>query len=333
MWSLYINNPSELELKEFQSEQSVKDNEVRIKPIYGGICGSDISVFKGRLPHATYPIRPGHELVGTIIDAGEKVEYEIGTRVVVGPNTFCGTCEYCSKGQTNICLNKESLGVNRDGGFSEEFVIPSRFVLPVPDHLLDELAVLIEPFSVVVHALDKVNIAEGTRIAIIGCGTEGMLAVALAHYLGATITAVDVNTEKLKKVEESFLGVVSSLPSEMKDDYFDVVIEAAGVESAVIQAVDVVKPGGDVVLVGMATEATLPIVRIVRKEVTIHGSIIYNFPDDFQKSINFLSEECFNAKPVISKVFPFREYVKAYNEAVSGRHGKIILDFREECSE
>jgi L-iditol 2-dehydrogenase len=330
MLELYLKNPGELEMRESSSISSLKDDEVKIKLIHGGICGSDVGVYKGKIPHATYPVRPGHELVGTVIQSGKSANYEIGTRVVIGPNTFCGDCEYCLKGQKNICIKKGSLGVNMDGGFAEEFITSSKFVMPVPDHLTDAQAVLIEPFSVIVHALEKVNITNGTSVAIIGCGTEGMLAISLAHYLGANITAIDINEEKLAKAESSFSGLKSSLPGDVSENTFEVVIEAAGVGPAVIQAVEIVKPGGDIVLVGMAPEANLPIVRIVRKEVTIHGSIIYNFPTDFEKSIEFLSQDRFNVEPVISKILPFKDYAIAYDDAISGKYGKIILNFKEE---
>ncbi|ARK31208.1 zinc-dependent alcohol dehydrogenase [Halalkalibacter krulwichiae] len=330
MLGLYLNKPSELELREFSSVSSLKDDEVKIKLIHAGICGSDIGVFKGKIPHATYPVRPGHELIGTVIEAGKLANYEVGKRVVVGPNTFCDECEYCRKGKKNICINKGSLGVNMDGGFAEEFVISSKFVMPIPEELSDIKAVLIEPFSVIVHALEKVNISKGSSVAIIGCGTEGMLAISLAHYLGANITAIDINKEKLAKAQNSFSGLKAVLPEEIEADSFEIVIEAAGVGASVIQAVDIVKPGGDVVLVGMPQEVKLPIVRVVRKEITIHGSIIYNFPNDFQKSAQFLAQESFNVEPVISKVLPFKEYAQAYEDAVSGKYGKIILDFKEE---
>src|SRR5690606_31047889 len=160
---LVINEPGELTLQEVPSKKQLQDNEVKIKTIYGGICGSDLSVFRGRLAHAVYPVCPGHELIGTIIEAGKDVDYSIGTRVVVLPNSYCGECEFCRKGKTNICENKIVLGVNADGGFSEEFTITDKYVLPIPDSLSDERAVLIEPFAVIVHALNKVD-RKSTRL-------------------------------------------------------------------------------------------------------------------------------------------------------------------------
>jgi L-iditol 2-dehydrogenase len=323
---LYLNNPGELELKEFSVNPSIRDYEVRIRLIYGGICGSDIGVFKGKIGHAKYPIRPGHELVGRIIEVGNKVDLEIGKKVVITPNTFCGKCENCKRGNRNICSFKESLGVNVDGIFSEEITISSKYVLPIPEDLQDEKAVLIEPFAVIAHAFEKVRISKGTTVAIIGCGTEGMLAIALATFLGAEVTAIDVNPSKLEIVKSSF-GVNTVLADKVEDGNFDVVIEAAGVNKAVEQAVQVVGQGGTIILIGLSPEATLPIIQLVRNEITIHGSIIYNFPNDFTTCVDFLRNDRFNVTPIISSIFPLREYQKAYSCAVSGQYGKVLLDF------
>ncbi|SHS86049.1 alcohol dehydrogenase GroES-like protein [Mycobacteroides abscessus subsp. abscessus] len=327
MWGLHLKNPGELELKEFPVESPLKENEVRIKLIYGGICGSDIGVYKGKIGHAKYPVRPGHELVGRVIEVGEKVDLKTGTKVVVTPNTFCGECENCQRGYRNICSFKESLGVNVDGIFSEEISISSKYVLPIPEELQDEKAVLIEPFAVITHAFEKAFITKGTTVGVIGCGTEGMLSIALANFLGAKVTAIDIYQSKLEKVKAAF-GVHTVLAHEVKDEKFDVVIEAAGVKQAVEQAVRVVKQGGSVILIGLTPEATLPIVQIVRNEITIHGSIIYNFPEDFSKCVDYLLNDDFDVKPIISNIFPLKEFKKAYIYAISGQCGKILLDFK-----
>ncbi|RBW70691.1 zinc-dependent alcohol dehydrogenase [Bacillus taeanensis] len=328
MLGLYLKNPGEIELKEFSSS-SLKEDEVKVKLIYGGICGSDIGVYKGKIGHAAYPIRPGHELLGTIIEAGKESVHQIGTKVVIQPNSFCGECDLCVEGKTNICRHKQSLGVNTDGGFSQEFVISSKYVLPIPREMADERAVLIEPLAVIVHAFKKAAITKGTSVAVVGCGTEGMLAIALAHYLGAEITAIDINEKKLEKAQRSW-GITPARPQDIKDETFDVVIEAAGVKSSVEQAVDITRPGGSVVLVGLTPEANLPVVKIVRNELTLYGSIIYHFPDDFLQTLHYLKQDGFKVEPIISDIIPYQEYKRAYEAAVSGEYGKIILDFKEE---
>lgn len=327
MLGLFIKKPEELELIEFPSSVLLKDDEVKIKLIYGGICGSDLSVYKGRLAHATYPVCPGHELIGTIIDVGKDVTCEIGKRVVVMPNSFCDECEFCQKGRTNLCQHKKSLGVNTNGGFSEEFIISEKYILPIPDDLSNERAVLIEPFAVIVHALGKVDITKDTSVAIIGCGTEGMLAMTLANYFGASIIGIDINQVKLDKVKSHYPHIKTKLPQDVQGELFDVVIEAAGARSSFEQGIELVKPGGTMILVGITAEATLPVIQVVRKEINLFGSIIYNVPGDFLKSIEYLSNENFNVDPIISKIYHLKDYAKAYEDATSGNYGKILLNF------
>lgn len=326
---LIINEPGNLELKKFPTSPSLKGDEVKVKLIYGGICGSDIGVFKGKFAHASYPIRPGHELLGTIIEVGSDAKYGVGTKIVVQPNSYCGECDLCLKGKTNICRHKQSLGVNTDGGFAEEFVISSKYVLPIPDEMPDERAVLIEPFAVIVHAFRKVTITKDTSVAVIGCGTEGMLAIALATYLGADITAIDISQEKLDKVK-SFGKIKTAHPDEVGDGNFDVVIEAAGAKQSVEQAMHIADSGGSVVLIGITPEANFPAVRVVRNELTVYGSIIYNFPDDFETTLEYLKQDDFYVEPIISEIIPFKEYERAYEAAVSGKYGKIVLNFKED---
>jgi L-iditol 2-dehydrogenase len=329
MLELYLKNPKDMELRQVESLPAPANEEVKIKLIYGGICGSDLRVFQGSVQYASYPLRPGHELLGTIIEAGKEVPYKVGTRVVVFPNSFCGECDLCLKGKTNICRQKKSIGVNTDGGFSEEFIISAKYVLPVPDDIPDERAVLIEPLAVIVHALKKVEITKDTSVAIVGCGNEGMLAAALATHLGARVTAIDINPAKLELVKS--LGNIRTLYSEeVGNETFDVVIEAAGAKKSVEQGIQLVSPGGAMVMIGFTPQAELPVTHVVRNEITLYGSIIYAFPTDFEQSIDYLRNENMNVDPIISKIIPFTEFKEAYETALSGDFGKIILNFKEE---
>ncbi len=326
MLELYLEEPKKLAIRQVEYSPPVKDDEVKIKLIYGGICGTDLSVYKGNLPYATYPIKPGHELVGTIIDKGSNVSYNIGTRVIVNPNDFCDTCNMCLKGKTNLCLHKKSLGINEHGGFAEEFIIASKNILPIPDSLSNEKAVLIEPLSVVIHALNKVEIKKDTSIAVVGCGNEGMLSIAVATKLGAEVTAIDIKQEKLDFVEKNW-GVKAFHVNEIKGK-FDIVIEAAGTKHSVELAAQLVNRGGAIVLIGITPEATLPISELVRNEISIHGSIIYHFPNDFLQAADMLVDDKFSVDPIVSEIIPLNQYEKAYGKALSGNYNKIILDFK-----
>jgi L-iditol 2-dehydrogenase len=331
MLELLLRRPRELHLEKMQPPAPLNPDEVRIRTILGGICGGDLRGFEGKFA-ITYPHRMGHEMLGTVIECGEEVQLRPGQRIVVQPNTYCETCEFCKAGKRNLCVNKKTYGGTLPGGFAEEFVIPAKYVFPVPDEVPDERAVLVEPMSVVVHALKKVTIEPGKKVAVIGCGSEGTLASALAAFHGAEVAAIDINQSETKKqLISTIRGNVQFYHPEdevLQRERFDVVIEAAGVPASAEQAFQIVKPGGDVVLIGIFEECTLPVRHIVRNEITIHGSIIYDLPDDYEDAFRYLKDESFVLPTV--KLVPLEQFEQAFAAGLSGNYCKVLLDFRAE---
>lgn len=326
MVELLLTKPCELKSREAEALPAPGADEVKLRTIYGGICGSDLRVYKGSINYAAYPIRPGHEVLGTVAAAGKNAPFAPGTRAVVLPNTFCGECEFCRKGRTNICKDKKPLGLSADGVFAGEILIEAKYVVPVPEDMPDEQAILIEPFAVTVHALKKAPIGRGVTVAVVGCGTEGLLAAALACRLGGRVTALDVNPKKLAIARQ--LGDIRAMhPGDLKDELFEVVVEAAGVKVSIEQAMEIVKPGGDLIAIGITGEqVNFPAIRIVRNEITIHGTMIYT-PDDFRTAIGYLQDPAFDVGPVLSKILPVGQYQQAFDDALSGNFAKIVLDF------
>ncbi|MCX7780805.1 MAG: alcohol dehydrogenase catalytic domain-containing protein [Negativicutes bacterium] len=317
-------------MREMGPLPTLQEHEVKIRIAYGGICGSDLRVYKGLISYARYPIRPGHEALGTIIEAGPRAGLEAGTRVVIFPNTYCGNCEFCVKGKTNICRYKKPLGVSTDGVFAQEIIIDAKYAIPIPAGVPDKRAILVEPFAVTVHALKKAEIGRNTSVAVVGCGAEGLLAIALALKLGADVTAIDINPVKLD-IARSLGAVHTGGPQEIRQDaMFDVVIEAAGVREAIEQALRMVKPGGAMIALGITGDAVkLMPIHIVRSEISIFGTIIYT-KQDFHDAIQYLSDPSFRVDPVLAKIVPFTECQLALEDALSGNYGKIVLDFNAE---
>lgn len=327
---LIVEKPGVIKMQKVECLTVTNPNEVKIKSLVAGICGSDVSVYKGRLAHASYPIIPGHEVVGEVIEVGSNSNFNVGDKVVIVPNTFCDKCFNCLNGRRNICSNKISLGVNSQGIFQSEFIIQDRFVIPINSTIRLERAVLTEPLAVIVHALEKFSDCnKSDELLIIGCGSEGMLAVSLASYYGMNVSVCDINREKLKLVNQYLPNVKTYTPEEVEHLTFNMVLECAGVSASVEQAVRVVKVGGEIVLVGMPPKAELPIVNIVRNEINIQGSIIYNFPEDFEKSLNILSDENFVIDHAVVAPRTIDEFQSAYEDACSGKYGKILFKFIE----
>jgi L-iditol 2-dehydrogenase len=329
MHELYLEKPGDLKLRESGPAPVPKGNEVKVKVAYGGICGSDLRVFRGTIPYATYPCRPGHEILGTIVETGKESRYKVGTKVASFPNTYCGECEFCLQGKTNICKNKKSFGVSADGLFAQEIVIDSEFVVPVPSELAEDRAILVEPFAVNVHALKRANITKETSVAVIGCGTEGLLAIALLNHMGADLTVLDINPIKMEKAKGFNKNIKTVHPADVKDQVFDVVVEAAGVKASIEQAFQLVKPGGAMISLGIITdEIRYPALRITRSEITIYGTIIYT-KKDFADALALLQDPTFDVAPVLSKIVPFTKYQEAFADALTGNFAKIVLDFKQ----
>jgi len=329
MKELYLEKPGDLKMREGGPVPAPKGTEVKIKVIYGGICGSDLRVLRGTIPYATYPCRPGHEILGTVVEVGEKSRYKVGTKVASFPNTYCGTCEFCLQGRTNICEHKKAFGVTCDGLFAQEIVLDSEFVVPIPSALADERAILVEPFAVNVHALKRTRITKETSVAVVGCGTEGLLAIALLNHMGADITVLDINPLKTEKAKSFNENIKAMHPKDVKGQVYDVVVEAAGVKASVEQAFQLVKPGGAMISLGISGDAiSYPALRITRSEITIYGTIIYT-KKDFADALALLQDPAFDVSPILSRIDPFAKYQEAFADALTGNFAKIVLDFRQ----
>lgn len=263
------------------------EEEIAIK--VAGICGSDISGFLGHSALRRPPMVLGHELVGRRSD---------GRRVVANPLVSCGHCEACLSGAQNLCESWKLLGLGTTPGtFAEYVALPSSQVYEVPDSLTDEQAILAEPLANVVHLLRIVSPPPFFRLAIVGAGTMGALAVSAALRVGARdVLVADVNEQRLETMRK--LGasrtVNPSTPEAVAETLraagreYDVVIDASGSAPARQLAFDFCRPGGQVVLLGMgAQRSEVNFVTSIRKEHRVVMSFAYT-PLDFRRSLDLL---------------------------------------------
>jgi L-iditol 2-dehydrogenase len=267
--------------------------------------------------------------LGTVVEAGKKSPHKVGSKVASFPNTYCSKCEFCLQGRTNICKDKKSFGVTVDGLFAQEIIMDSEFVVPIPSDMVEERAILVEPFAVNVHALKRTRITKETSVAVIGCGTEGLLAIALLSHMGVDVTVLDVIPLKMEKAKSFGKNIRALHPADVKDQMFDVVVEAAGVKASIEQAFQLVKPGGSMISLGIiGEEVRYPALRITRSEITIYGTIIYT-KKDFADALALLQDPTFNVAPVLSKIVLFTKYQEAFADALTGNFSKIVLDFKQ----
>jgi L-iditol 2-dehydrogenase len=270
--------------------------EVLIKVSLGGICGSDHSVYHGKIK-APLPVVPGHEAVGTVVASGDRVSnLELGQRVTIQPNFSCHRCELCAAGYSNICASKIRLGVDINGVFADYVKVPARYVWPIPEDLDDEVAIFTEPLAVCVHALKRRPPRKGERALIFGAGVMGLLALQLAVHHGAAVTAVDLSKRRLALARQ--LGAVETICAQtpidegtLEDHFnkFDVIYETSGALVALDQAIRLAACHGTIVVLGLpGKENPVCADQVVRKELQLLGSIIYT--DEFPETIEILRE-------------------------------------------
>jgi L-iditol 2-dehydrogenase len=308
----------------------IAENEVRIRPSYAGICGTDISIYKGHR-EVTYPFILGHEFLGQVTAIGESVsKLQIGRRVIVEPNYPCGSCVLCRKGRGAICAQKGAMGVNMPGCFSEYAIAPAEFVWPVPDAISDQDAVTIEPLTVSLHGFLQSGVQKGDTVVVLGCGVVGLLLVQIAVSMGVRIIASDRYEDKR--------GMAQSFGAELMPDCQDAakfwdqqnvttVFECAGVPETVELALRAAPRGANVVLLGLSSQpASFVPVRVVREGINIYTSMIYDHPADFARAIDLVAAGTLHPSKVVTHTYSFEAIGQALEYAATGKAGKILIN-------
>lgn len=286
-------------------------DEVTVRVTLAGICGTDYRIWTGDRPVA-YPRVMGHELVGVVEAVGPRVvRVRPGDRVSVEPNYSCGVCPLCREGNRNLCLSRTAVGIDVDGGFAHAVTVPSRCCWRVPDGAPDEALLLTEPLAVMVRAVDRGAPRPGETAAVVGVGTLGLLALQVLCARGARVLAVGRTAKRFdlarglgasatRAIGDGDLAAAAQAFSGREG--VDVVVETAGTAPAVQHALDLVRPGGRVVLTGLPHEpSTVSFFGVVRREVTILGSMIYQ--DEFPEAMRLLAAGQVRTGPLVTHRF------------------------------
>jgi len=248
-----------------------------------GLCGTDLSTFRGTNPLVSYPRVIGHEVAAVIQEVGPGVpaEWTAGTCVAVSPYQNCGRCPACHLERPNACRDNRTLGVQRDGALGEHLVAPVERLFASRTLSLDQLA-LVEPFSIGMHAVRRARVAPGEHVLVIGCGGVGVGVVAAAAFRGAHVIAMDIDPAKLAlasafgaedSVDARAPGCADRVRALTSGEGPAVVVEAAGRAGAYRMALDLVAPCGRFVCLGWVKgDVAFEARQLVAKEVEIIGS-------------------------------------------------------------
>lgn len=305
---------------------------VRIKVSAVGICGTDLHFFRGSFPSPA-GLLPGHEVGGVIDAVGEGVQLPVGASVAVEPQSFCGECYQCRTGNHNRCAKRILFGVTGRGGCAEFATIPAYGVYLVPDAIPPAAAALAEPLAVCIRGLRRGRVEAGQRIAILGAGTIGLMSLIGARAAGAGEVLITVRYPHQQRAAKS-LGAdgvfenVGALTNRLGGAPVDCVIETVGGRSATLmEAVNVVRPGGTVLMLGVFDgPSQIPALDFSTKEVTMVGSNCYGRSGshtDFELALELLRKNLEPLTGLVTHRFGLDQINQAFTAAADKNSGSI----------
>jgi L-iditol 2-dehydrogenase len=336
MQALLLTNYRRLELVSMDPP-ALGPHDVLVRVAACGICGSDIHGYDGASGRRVPPIVMGHEAAGVVAEVGAAVDRaKPGDRVTFDSTIYCGQCDACRRGQVNLCPNRRVLGVScpeyrQHGAFAEFVAVPQHIVYALPPELPFEHAALIEPVAIALHAASRLNVANGERALVVGCGMIGLLAIQALRIAGCReIVATDLDKSRLKLASQ--VGATQALtpplpPGEVRGEgVFNIAVEAVGNAAAFTTAINSVRRGGRVALVGnLAREVPFPLQLVVTRELTLVASCAS--AGEFHRAIELVASGAIDVAPLISAVAPLAEGQHWFDRLHAAKSGimKVVL--------
>jgi L-iditol 2-dehydrogenase len=321
MKSLLLSEYNHLEIEDLPLP-AVSDDEVLVRVEACGICGSDVHGYDGSSGRRIPPIVMGHEAAGTIAAIGADVKsYAKGDRVTFDSTVYCGKCEFCARGQINLCDNRQVIGVScgdyrRHGAFAEYVAVPERILYPLPADFSFVDAAMLEAVSVALHAVKVSQAVGGETALVIGAGMIGLLTFQAARAAGcARVLIADVDASRLELARQvgakeilhcSGAELVAEVLRLTNGQGVDLAFEAVGRNETVAAAIDCTRKGGTVTLVGnIAPEVTLPLQKVVTRQLRLQGSCASS--GEYPEAIQLIASGKIQVKPLITAVASLEE--------------------------
>jgi L-iditol 2-dehydrogenase len=339
MKAMVLRAPSDLVLDEVARPQA-GPGQVLVRITHSGVCGTDYKIYHGSIK-VPYPLIPGHEMTGEIVGVGAGLQtnpgINIGDRVIIDPETYCGACFYCQKGLTNLCPNGTLIGRDVNGGFAEYLLVPASQVFTLPDSIDDRTAPLIQVLTTCLHAQRQVEAFPGDTVVVLGLGVTGQLHVQLAKTRGARVIGITRSAEKRTMAERLGAdvtiaggeGAVQKVRDLTDGRGADLTIETTGVMKQLSDSVHMTRFGGKVLMFGIFTvkEGELPFYDLYFKEISLISARVAK-PEDYTACIALVERGQVRLDPLVSDVMPLTELKAAIGllGSDSGQRMKIIME-------
>lgn len=340
MKALYIVEPHRLAFKEIPLPKIQAADEILVKVMAAGICGSDLHNFHGTASGIPYPIIPGHEMSGRVVAVGDGVkDVMVGDHVTADVVSACGHCYPCSLGRRNVCENIKARGSHIDGCFCEYMVIKATDVYPYSKDIPWQRAALIEPYTIGGQCAAVGRVKKGDVVYITGAGPIGICTMQICKLLNATVIISDLFDTRLLLAEEMGADIIINAKKEKPEKVIaklpgvqgiTVAVDTVGVPCVFESLVKMILPTGRIVSLSFsANPVSIFPVDITKKEIEICGSRMSC--NQFPKIIKYFEEGKIDGTKMISKVFPFSEAIEAFREAEinAEQNCKILIDFTQ----
>ena len=348
MKALLLSEYHHLEITDLPVPVPAPD-ELLIQIAACGICGSDVHGFDGSTGRRIPPIVMGHEAAGTVLQVGSSTSrFKPGDRVTFDSTVFCGACPFCLKGDINLCNNRQVLGVScgeysRAGAFADFLTVPERIAFPLPDQLSFAEAAMLEAVSVALHGVAVSKMQGGETVLVIGAGMIGLLLLQSARAAGAArVFIADVDPTRLELAatlgaDETILGsgtdLVQRILAATDNVGVDFVLEAVGLNDTIATAIDAVRKGGTVTLVGnVSPQVNLPLQKVVSRQIRLQGSCASS--GEYPLAMDLIAAGKIKVAPLITAIAPLTDGPDWFDRLHAREPNlmKIVLDPRLDTS-
>lgn len=322
-------------------DPEVGPNEVLVRVRACGICGSDVHGMDGSTGRRIPPLIMGHEASGVIETLGSSVSgWQVGERVTFDSTIYCGTCRFCREGYINLCDHRRVLGVScgeyrQHGAFAEFVSVPQHILYRVPEAVSFAFAAMVEPISIALHGINRIPIHLNDTAVVVGAGMIGLSVIQLLKRAGCgRIMVADVDSEKLdlatKLGATHILGpdlssAVSEVFKQTDGHGADIAIEAVGITSTLNLAIDVLRKGGALSLIGnVSPDVTFPLQKVVTRELSLNGTCASR--GDYPACLDMISRGDVRLDALLSEVAPLSTGSHWFDRLQKGGLMKVVLE-------
>lgn len=350
MKALVLHAAGDARLEERAEPSPPGPGEVLLKITRAGLCGTDASEYaagpmmtplKSRHPASGVlgPIVLGHEFIGVVESVASDVErFSVGERVAAGAGVWCGACDWCNRGQTNLCKSYWTYGLSADGGLTERITVPATMLHPIASHVSDDNAALAQPLAVGMHAVDRSRVRSGDVVVVHGAGAIGSFVIAGLKAAGAgSIVAIDIDADRLSTAKA--LGADVTINGSETDPFevvreltgsalADVTIEASGVPDGLSRVQRLTRRGGSILLVGLPKkEVSFSALDLILREIDVTTTLAHVCDTNLPAALALLEERDL-AELLVEGVVPLERVVEdALTPMTNGTaRGKYLVD-------